>query len=285
LAGGKTVSPRPAVARKEGKQPVMPRSVSRDDPRPLYKQLKARLIEDLAANAGPGGKLASERQLVAQYGVSRITVRQALKELVHEGRIRSHPGKGFYATGRPPDTAFELELLRSFTATAMAHGRRPGGRLLHVKLMPADARVATALRLTEGHEVASLRRLRLLDGVPVSIAEDWIDAALVPGFTTLDWGGSVASLYEALIHRYGLDPKNGETVLSARLAAPEEARLLELEPASAVLVVEQIAYDPDGRPINLTAAVHHPTRYPLRLEQGAGERRPRPSNGEASADK
>jgi len=253
----------------------MARSVSRDDPRPLYKQLKARLIEDLAANAGAAGKLASERQLVAQYGVSRITVRQAMKELIHEGRIRSHPGKGFYATGRPPDTAFELELLRSFTATAIAHGRRPGGRILHLRMMPADARVATALRLAEGHAVASLRRLRLLDGVPVAIAEDWIDADKVPGFTTLDWGGSVQSLYEELIHRYGLDPKGGETLLSARLADAEEARLLELDAPGAVLVVEQIAYDPAGHPINLTAAVHHPGRYPLRLEQGTGEPRPR----------
>jgi len=241
-------------------------------PQPLYVRLRDELRAGiLDGRLPPHSKLPSESELTAAHGVSRITVRQALKELVHEGRIRSHPGKGFYATGRAPDTAFELELLRSFTATAIAHGRRPGGRLLHVKLMPADARVAAALRLPEGHEVASLRRLRLLDGVPVSIAEDWIDATRVPGFTTLDWGGSVPSLYEALIHRYGLDPKSGETLLSARLADAEEARLLELDAPSAVLVVEQIAHDPTGRPINLTAAVHHPSRYPLRLEQGTGE--------------
>jgi GntR family transcriptional regulator len=249
----------------------MIRSVSRDDPRPLYKQLKARLIEDLAAHAGPPGKLASERQLVAQYGVSRITVRQAMKELVNEGRIRSHPGKGFYATGRGRDTAFELELLRSFTATAIAHGMRPGGSMLHVRVAPAEARIGTALQLPEGHPVASLRRLRLLDDVPVAIAEDWIDAEKVPGFVELDWGGAVQSLYEELTRRYGLRPQGGETVLSARLADAEEARLLDLRSPSAVLVVEQIAYDAAGQPINLTSAVHHPGRYPLRLEQGAGK--------------
>ena len=112
----------------------MVRSLSRDDPRPLYKQLKQSLLEELAGSAGPPAKLASERELVAQYGVSRITVRQAMKELVHEGHIRSHPGKGSYATGRSNERAFELELLRIFTATAIAHGRKPGGRMLQKAL-------------------------------------------------------------------------------------------------------------------------------------------------------
>jgi GntR family transcriptional regulator len=248
----------------------MARSISRNDPRPLYKQVKDRLLEELATGtaAEPAAKLASERELVARYGVSRITVRQAMKELVHEGRVRSHPGKGFYATGHTRPGAFELELLRSFTTTAIAHGMRPGSRLLRGRIEPATARVAAALGLPEGQPVAALRRLRTLDGVPVAIAEDWIEADKAPGLTALDWGGSTQSLYEELRARYGLRPERGETVLSARLADAEEARLLELAPPGAVLVVEQVACDAAGVPINLTLAVHHPTRYPLRLEQG-----------------
>jgi GntR family transcriptional regulator len=61
----------------------MARSISRNDPRPLYKQVKDRLLEELAVGGEPAAKLASERELVARYGVSRITVRQAMKELVH----------------------------------------------------------------------------------------------------------------------------------------------------------------------------------------------------------
>jgi GntR family transcriptional regulator len=247
----------------------MNRSVSRSDPRPLYKQLKDRLLEELRAGDGPAAKLSSERELVAQYGVSRITVRQAMKELVHEGRVRSHPGKGFYATGRVGDSAFELELLRSFTATAIEHGRRPGSFLLHARIEPASPRVAAALALTAGDPVAALRRLRLLDGVPVAIGEDWIEARKVPGLVDLDWGEGTQSLYEELHARYGLRPQRGETVLSARLADRDESRLLELAAPAAVLVVEQVAWDASGTPINLTLSVQHPTRYPLRLEQGA----------------
>jgi len=93
----------------------------------------------------------------------------------------------------------------------------------------------------------------------------------VPDFVALDWGGAVQSLYEELTRRYGLVPQRGETVLSARLADSEEALLLDIEPPGAVLVVEQIAYDAVARPINLTLAIQHPARYPLRLEQGSAD--------------
>jgi GntR family transcriptional regulator len=244
-------------------------TVSREDVRPLYKQVKDRLLELMAdGSVPPMGKLASERQLVERYGVSRITVRQAMRELVAEGHLRSHPGKGFYATGRQQTQAFELELLRSFTATALRHGMQPGARLLSGVTIPADERLAAALHLRIGEPVIALRRLRLLDGQPVAIAEDWIEARKTPGLLSLDWAGSNRSLYDELRRRYGLDPQTGETVLSSRLATEDEARLLDLVRPAAVLTVEQIAYARDGSPINATRSIHHPTRYPLRLEQG-----------------
>jgi GntR family transcriptional regulator len=237
--------------------------------RPLYKQVKDRLLELLASGSVPPmGKLASERELVERYGVSRITVRQAMRELVAEGHLRSHPGKGFYATGRSNAQAFELELLRSFTATALQHGLTPGAQLISGETIPADERLATALHMRIGEPVVALKRLRLLNGQPVAIAEDWIESRKTPGLLLLDWAGSNHSLYDELRHRYGLHPLGGETILSSRLATGEEAKLLGLKRPAAVLTVEQIAFDGNGRPINATRSIHHPTRYPLRLEQG-----------------
>ena len=118
--------------------------------------------------------------------------------------------------------------------------------------------------------VVALRRLRLLDERPVAITEDWIDASKAPEITSLDWESGNRSLYDTLRNRYGLRPARGETVLSSRLATPEECDLLELTAPAAVLTVEQVAYDRNGASINMTLSVQHPTRYPLRLEQGAG---------------
>lgn len=244
-------------------------SVSREDVRPLYKQVKDRLLELLSdGTVPPMGKLDSERELVERYGVSRITVRQAMRELVAEGHLRSHPGKGFYATGRSTSRAFELELLRSFTATALQHGLTPGARLISGETIPADDRLAAALHMRVGEPVIALKRLRLLNGQPVAVAEDWIEAGKTPGLLQLDWAGRNHSLYDELRRRYGLHPVRGETVLSSRLATAQEAKLLELKRPAAVLTVDQIAFDGGGHPINATRSIHHPTRYPLRLEQG-----------------
>jgi GntR family transcriptional regulator len=245
----------------------MANGVTRDDPLPLYKQVKERLLRALDdGTIPPRAKLASERELVELYGVSRITIRQAMTELVLEGHLRSHPGKGFYPTGRPKGV-YELELLRSFTATAVAHGRRPGSRLLTAAQVEAPEEVARALQLGAGEQVISLRRLRLIDDQPVAIAHDWMPAAIVPGILELDWTVPNSSLYAELAGRYGLLPQRGHTILSARLADAEESRLLELPPPAAVLGVEQMAFDVDERPLNLTLSTHHPTRYPLRLDQ------------------
>lgn len=246
----------------------MLKPVTRNDPRPLYKQVKSAILAALETGEIPANaKLASERELVEVLGVSRITIRQAMKELVGEGRLLSQPGKGFYATGRAP-RGYELELLRSFTDTAIAHGKVPGTRLLAVAEEPASDDIAARLEIAPRTMVVSLRRVRLLDRQPVEISLDWIAVEKVPGLRGLPWAHGNLSLYAELRNRYGLRPHHGLTLLSASLATAEEARILNLKRPAAVLSVEQIAYDAENVPINLTYATHHPHAYPLRLEQG-----------------
>jgi GntR family transcriptional regulator len=243
-------------------------AVSRDNPLPLYKQVKSHIFEMLYGGTVPAnGKVPSERELVDALGVSRITVRQALKELVSEGHLTAQPGKGFYATGGGAPQGYELELLRSFTETAVAHNQRPGSRILEVARIRADEEIARALRLTHDRTVTSLRRLRLLDGEPVAIGHDWVPLDLAPNLAELDWSVDNRSLYAELRERYGLVPHGGRTVLTASNADPDDAALLKLEGATAVLNVFQVAFDALGRPINVTRSLHHPQKYPLELEQ------------------
>lgn len=247
----------------------MAKIISRDDPQPLYKQVKAHILDGLYGGAVPlQSKIASERELVDQLGVSRITVRQAMKELVLEGHLQAQPGKGFYATGRAQQ-GYELELLRSFTETAVAHGQVPGGQLIDAEIVDAPPKVAEGLRLGEDRRAISLRRLRLLDGKPVAISHDWIAFRLAPDLLSLDWQTGNRSLYQELRSRYGLVPHHGHTILGASLANDEEAALLGLTQPAAVLQVEQSAYDAANKPINMTYSVHDPVAYPLRLDQGS----------------
>lgn len=240
--------------------------ISRSDPRPLHRQVHSAILEAIEAGRLPrNGKLPSERELVDLFGVSRITIRHAMRDLVQQGFLQSQPGKGFYVA--EPQRGFELHLLKSFTATALANGRRPGQRLLVARTWRAPLEITRPLFLPEGAEVMELTRLRLLDDVPVVIQTDWLSAARVPGLIALDWSSPNRSLYADLRERYRIHPVRGQTTLSARLATTEEAELLGLAPPAAVLTVDQIAFDARNRPVNLTTLKHHPERYPLTLAQ------------------
>src|SRR5262249_26067339 len=140
---------------------VVIQPLQRDAAVPLYRQLKQRLLEDIrGGELEPHARLASERTLLEQFGVSRITVRQALQELVQEGYLYSAPGKGFFVAARAEP--YELHALRSFTATARARGHVPGSRVVAARVVPAAAEVARPLHLPEGAEVVSLVRVRAL---------------------------------------------------------------------------------------------------------------------------
>ncbi len=244
----------------------MPLGISRADPRPLHRQVHAAILAAIEEGRLPrNGKLPSERELVDLFGVSRITIRHAMRDLVAQGFLQSQPGKGFYVA--VPQQGFELHLLKSFTATALANGRRPGQRLIEARVFRAPLEITRPLFLPEGAEVAVLSRLRLLDEVPVVIQRDWLSAARVPGLVELDWTVPNRSLYAEIRERYRIRPVRGQTTLAARLASAAEADLLGLARPAAVLTVDQIAFDARGRPVNLTTLVHHPERYPLTLAQ------------------
>ncbi|QIG46301.1 GntR family transcriptional regulator [Nordella sp. HKS 07] len=242
------------------------RTIARNHPDPLYVQLRGLLRDmidrgDLVAN----DKLPSERELVARYGVSRITVRQAIKDLENLGYLHTRPGKGIYVAETKP--TYELEIVRSFTQTAIANRHRPGMRMLKGEIIKAGEEIARPLLLPVGSDVVFIERLRLLDEVPVVVQRDWFSAALTPGILSLDWSVDNRSLYAEFEERYGIYPARGQSTLSARLASEEEARFMQLDLPAAVLTLDQIAYDNNNRTVNVSAAAYHPLRYPLTLTQ------------------
>jgi GntR family transcriptional regulator len=240
--------------------------VRHDDPRPLHQQVRDALLQAIEDGRLPhNGKLPSERKLVEAFGVSRITVRHAIQDLVRQGMLKSQPGKGFYVTIAP--RGYELQVLESFTATAISTNRQPGSVLVEVKAYKPPSEITRPLFLPEGAEVVILKRIRLIDGVPVAIQTDWLPAQQVPGLADLDWTGPNRSLYAELRDRYHIQPGRGHTTLSARIATPWEAERLELCLPAAVLTVDQIVFDRRNRPINMTTLIHHPERYPLTLTQ------------------
>lgn len=238
--------------------------IDKASPIPLYRQIKSEVREAVDGGAWVAGqKLPSERELVTELGISRITVRQAFSELIAEGYLTSAAGKGVFVAARA--VAQELDALVSHTTAMCRNGVAPSSRVLACEVQRASAAVARGMGLQPRAEVVHLHRVRLGNGVPLTIQQVWLPHARVPGLAGVDF--SAASLFELLRDRYHLHTTRAETVIGARLADPEEARALELVDPPIGLTVDQRTFDETDQVLELSRSIHHPTRLPVRVSQ------------------
>ncbi len=227
---------------------------------PLYVQLADLLRAQIHSNRlPPNAQLPSERELCRKYGVSRITVRQALDELTHEGLIYTCVGKGTYVAA--PKLNEELQPLSSFTEDMHRRGMIASSQVLEAAIIYADDYRAARLRVPWGTELVKLHRLRLADGLPIAVQLTYLPHHLCPDLLQYDL--SSRSLFDILRTEYRLKLVRADTNIEAALARPEEARLLQLPNPAAVLISEQTTYLDTDAIIELTRSVFRGDRYRL----------------------
>jgi GntR family transcriptional regulator len=245
-------------------------------PVPKYFQLREILLDLIETGLTFDEVIPSERELVDRYGLSRMTVRQAITHLVSEGRLYRVVGKGTFVA-RPK---IELPLrLASFTDDMHARGLEPGSRDLERRTTPAFGHLVRALELTTGDLVHVIARLRTADGMPMAVERSHIPAEVAPdlGEVTL----ADRSLYQVLEERFGVVLDYGEQTIEAGIVDAAEAAPLDVKPGSPVLLMRRRSFA-RGRPVELTMSTYRGDRYQLHvgLERPLNpERRARPPNG------
>ncbi|GAA5155411.1 GntR family transcriptional regulator [Nocardioides marinquilinus] len=229
------------------------------DGRGLKHVVVREYVRELVAGSAPGSPAPSERELVTQFGVARMTVRQALDALVAEGLLERIPGRGtFVARPRREPTR-----ITGFTEEMSRRGLLAESQTLVARREQAGPGVARALNLTEGDAVIHWRRLRRGDAVPVCLEDNYLNEILLPGFLQ---SGMPTSLYDALSAR-GLRPTWAEDSISADVATAEEADLLEIEPATVVLRHSRRGMVGD-KIVNVSRSVYRADRFTLWLQLG-----------------
>jgi GntR family transcriptional regulator len=219
---------------------------------PLYHRIKEDLLDRIkGGQAQPGDRIESELELMERYGVSRATVRQALGQLVAEGYLEIRRGLGTYVA--VPKLQQGLLGMYSFSREIERLGMRPGTRVLELAAEPASRAVATTLGIPPGDAVAAIRRLRSADDEPMMLETSWLPERRFPGLVTLDF--EHRRLYDVLLGEYGVRPARAREEFEPVLLTSEEAHLLGKHAGDPGLLLERIAYDPDGRPIEFCRSI------------------------------
>jgi GntR family transcriptional regulator len=227
---------------------------------PLYAQLKEIIIEAVArADLAPGDQIPSQRILCERHGMSHMTVRRAISELINEGVIYAIPGKGLYVTERKQPA--ESGPLIGFSEEMARRGMLASSKILAAEIVGASTVLSSALGVAVGTPLVHLRRLRLADGEPMGLQSNYLPHALCPGL--LDHDLERGSLFSVLRDVYGLRLADGTRTVEAALADAEQARLLGLALPAPLLVVEQLTYLDGGQAIEFVRTAYRGDRYRL----------------------
>ncbi|RZL10948.1 MAG: GntR family transcriptional regulator [Rubrivivax sp.] len=250
--------------------PTPVRPLRRDDPVPLYSRIRDEIRGRIAIGQWRAHQqIPSEAALMQQYGVSRITVRQAVQALEQQGLIVKVPGKGSFVA--PPKPYQELTQLQGFAEAMSRQGHVAINRVVDVITQPAPALVAQRLALAEGSQVTRIRRVRLLDGQAVSLDLTWLPQSV---------GDQLR--HEDLVHRdiflilendCRIPLGHADLAMDAVTADAELAHHLGLAVGDAVLRVDRLTHTREGHPIDyetLYCRGDH-FQYRLRVHRGAGD--------------
>jgi GntR family transcriptional regulator len=233
-------------------------AIYRNSPLPRYFQLKEIMRERIRSGEWkPGELIPSERELSEKYGISRMTARQAITELVNEGLFYREQGKGTFVSQRK--ITQQLIHLTGFTEDIRARGQRPGTKVLSATMHPADEETAEKLRINPGTPIFRLQRLRLADDEPLAIELSQISFKGCEGLLEEDLEHN--SLYRLLEAKYGIALMEADQELEAGLTGSEEAQLLKISVARPVLFTRRITYTDRNQPIEYAKAVYCGNKY------------------------
>jgi GntR family transcriptional regulator len=221
---------------------------------PRYQEI-ADYLRRLIAASRPGDRLPSEAELCERFGVSRMTVRQAVQLLANERLLVRRRGEGTFTA--PRVVARLLGSPLSFTESMRRRGLRASSRMLHAGWIDPSPEDRAALHLPVGSRAVVVERLRLADDRPMAI-ERVVAPPTCAGILEEDLAGG--SLHDAF-ERLGRIPTRAQARVSARPASDIERRLLGLDPDGVVLSERRTIDDQDGVPIEHTETLYAAERY------------------------
>lgn len=226
---------------------------------PLYEQLSQQFRQAITSNKlPPGTPIIPENELVAALGISRITVRKAFSILEEEGLVVRRQGKGTFVA--PKVIVHDLQSIHTLSEIINEQSQSVVVELLERSLtahIPQNVRAE--LQVLEGGFALLLRRLHIVEGIPVVLASIYLRAEFEPVLRTQELLSS--SVYELLRLRLGISVAEVRESISVGQAEESVAKALQIGTYSPVLIMESIGFDASGRSMDHTTFFFRPDRY------------------------
>ena len=238
--------------------PFGSRDVQKDSSVPIYSQVE-RIVMDMidGGKLSPGQRAPSEREIAETLGISRMTARAAMSNLVADGHLYSVPGKGTFVSN--PKMRQGLMELTSFTEDMRNRGLKPGARLLEIGVTDrASENIYRKLELPVGEDLIRIHRLRTADEEPMCLETSYLPKSYVPWLLEEDLESG--SLYRAL-ESHGIELVRAEEYLEATVVQETESELLTVPAGSPALLIERTTYTEGGRPIEYVKSLYRGDRY------------------------
>lgn len=225
---------------------------------PFYEQIAEQIRALIrSSKLAPGQSYYSEGEIARALRISKMPVRQAFQKLRTEGLL-------VIAKGKKPvigagHVSWNFQELHGFSEEMRRRGLVPSARVLTMELLPAGAEVVQKLRLQAGESVYLLRRLRYIDAEPVAVVTSYLPARIFPGLDHQDL--EKQSLYDVIENVYRRKLQRAEEVIGAVSAGEEEARILEAELNSALLLITETTFDAEDVAIEYSVSLLRGDRY------------------------
>jgi GntR family transcriptional regulator len=239
---------------------LMQDTINRHSKLPYYQQLYDILRGKIDRSEwSPGDMIPPESELIDQYEVSRITVRQVLDMLVNEGLIYRQRGRGSFVAH--PTLEQTMNRIVSFTEDMRQRGFNPGTRVVSARLIPAVKDISEKLQVEPGETLARIERLRTADGEPMSIEESYLVHRYCPSVLQHDY--ATQPLREILDRDYGIRLVYAKQIIRAIQASRELAGVLKIKSGSPLLFIERITYSQGEIPVEFLRVYYRADRYSL----------------------
>ncbi|MEH7492562.1 GntR family transcriptional regulator [Neobacillus niacini] len=231
--------------------------INKNSPVPIYHQLEEYIKQQIENGLlVEEASIPSEREYAQTFQISRMTVRQAINNLVSDGYLKRQKGRGTFVNKKKVEQ--ELQGMTSFTEDMLSRGMIPSSTLLSFQIIPADKKTATDLRIEVNNFVYKIKRIRLADSAPMALETAYIPVELVPGLTEEN---SNLSLYQYIEDHLSLSISEATQEIEASIASSHDAEPLGINIGDPILLIERISYLQNEVPFELVESTFRADRY------------------------